>query len=82
MHKVILKGELARIQFHKRHNFFILQKEFPKAKFIAMDTACKYWPWLQKVDKDRSEQQEPLLSVMHAKSHTWTCQVSILNMVY
>ena len=41
-----------------------------------MDTVCRYWPWLERLDSVMASKQKPLLSVMHAKSHSWGCQVS------
>lgn len=46
-----------------------------------MDIACKYFPYLQKVTKEFPDLQtildmKPLLSVMHAKAHTWKCEVT------
>ena len=61
------------------HFYFIYQKQFPTARYIAHDTICKYWPWLQKLDGITAERQKPILSVMHAKSHSWNCQVSSNN---
>lgn len=40
-----------------------------------MDTICKYWPWLQQVDKTRQGTNKPLLSSMHGRAHLWACQM-------
>lgn len=53
---------------------------FPNASFLWSDVICQYWPWAQKLTTTHSELQEtmkatPCLSVMHAKAHSWPCQV-------
>ncbi|XP_077083156.1 uncharacterized protein LOC143736298 [Siphateles boraxobius] len=49
-------------------------------KFFCSDVACKYFPYLQRVSKQCPELQSlldmhPFLSVMHAKAHSWKCEV-------
>ncbi|KAI9537927.1 hypothetical protein NQZ68_020910 [Dissostichus eleginoides] len=58
-----------------------LQKELmpAKAKFFAMDVACKYWPYMEKAARVLPALQElttmkPFLSVMHA-SHATKCEI-------
>ncbi|XP_028403336.1 uncharacterized protein LOC114526041 [Dendronephthya gigantea] len=43
--------------------------------FLWYDVVCQYWPWLIKHDPVLADQTKPGLSVMHAKAHSWTCQV-------
>ncbi|XDV13820.1 hypothetical protein PO909_002147 [Leuciscus waleckii] len=48
--------------------------------FFAMDVACKYWPYLQRVREKCPELQDlltmrPFLSVFHAKAHDFKCEV-------
>ncbi|KAL2091473.1 hypothetical protein ACEWY4_013736 [Coilia grayii] len=48
--------------------------------FFCSDVACRYWPYLQRVASVCPELKHllgmhPLLSVMHAKAHEWTCEV-------
>ena len=57
--------------------FYILQKQFPGAKFIALDIMCKYSVWLAKIDPGLFASQKRFLSVMHAKAHNWNCQVCL-----
>lgn len=51
-------------------------------QYLWQDVICKYWPWAKKqaCKDDRFEQavtnMKPALSVMHAKAHQWSCQVS------
>ncbi|ROI93617.1 hypothetical protein DPX16_3287 [Anabarilius grahami] len=59
-----------------------LQKQMAckTVKFFAMDVACKYWPYLQRVTEKCPELQEllnmrPFLSVFHAKAHDFKCEV-------
>ncbi|KAG1952334.1 hypothetical protein F2P79_010255 [Pimephales promelas] len=51
-----------------------------KIKFFCSDVACKYFPYVQRVSKQCPELQSlldmhPFLSVMHAKAHSWKCEV-------
>lgn len=59
-----------------------LQKELmpAKAKFFAMDVACKYWPYLEKAARVLPALQEltemkPFLSVIHAQAHATKCEI-------
>lgn len=54
--------------------------------FFCCDVACRYWPYLQRVASVCPEfrhllDMHPLLSVMHAKAHDWTCEVYHLKTV-
>lgn len=54
-----------------------LQKEYLLSRsvdFFWCDVICKYWPWLKKKDSFAAA-MKPALSVMHAKAHSWSCQV-------
>ncbi|XP_064390969.1 uncharacterized protein LOC135338816 isoform X2 [Halichondria panicea] len=59
---------------------YLHTKYFSKAKCVWADVMCQYWPWAKsKVNscpetKDAMSSQ-PCLSVMHAKAHSWHCQV-------
>ncbi|XP_028977256.2 uncharacterized protein LOC105009293 isoform X4 [Esox lucius] len=60
-----------------------LQKELmpAKAQFFAMDVACKYWPYLEKVASVLPALQElttmkPFLSIMHARAHATKCEIN------
>ncbi|XDV36643.1 hypothetical protein PO909_006385, partial [Leuciscus waleckii] len=60
-----------------------LQRELmpAKAQFFAMDVACKYWPYLEKVASVLPALQElttmkPFLSVMHARAHATKCEIN------
>ncbi|ROL41599.1 hypothetical protein DPX16_22942 [Anabarilius grahami] len=51
-----------------------------KAKFFAMDVACKYWPYLEKSARVLPALQEltemkPYLSIMHARAHASKCEI-------
>ncbi len=54
--------------------------------FMAQDVICKFFPWLKKVLESRPDdmtlqvlsQLKPYLGVMHAKAHSWSCQVSTI----
>nr|XP_024658466.1 uncharacterized protein LOC112434927 [Maylandia zebra] len=48
--------------------------------FLCSDVACKYFPYLTKVAQQCPElrnllSMRPFLSVMHAKAHTWKCEI-------
>ena len=65
---------------HFLHSFFSL-KGF---KFICNDVICRYWPYACKVSRllpqfeANTKNMKPFLSRMHAKCHTWYCQVKSL----
>ncbi len=59
--------------------------------FMAQDVICRFFPWLKKVldakPGDTTLQAlsnlKPYLGVMHAKAHSWPCQVTtIANVLY
>ena len=65
------QGEIYAYPYH-------LQATFMKSNSVQYywsDVACKYHPWLQKVDFNLSNTMKPALSVMHAKAHSSSCQV-------
>ncbi|XP_045585129.2 uncharacterized protein [Procambarus clarkii] len=47
--------------------------------FICQDIICKYWPWALKISSREQKfslgQGKPFLGVLHAKGHSWYCQV-------
>ena len=51
--------------------------------FLMQDVICKYWPWTSQVKFpcDAAYRMIPRLPVMHAKAHTWHCQVVLYNYV-
>ncbi|XP_067305976.1 uncharacterized protein [Pseudorasbora parva] len=60
-----------------------LQKELSprNVQFMCTDVICKYWPYLQRVANICPEfspllDMKPFLSVMHAKAHSWKCEVN------
>ncbi|XP_077055098.1 uncharacterized protein LOC143706739 isoform X1 [Siphateles boraxobius] len=59
-----------------------LQKELTRrnVQFMCTDVICKYWPYLKRVVNDSPElspllDMKPFLSVMHAKAHSWKCEI-------
>lgn len=64
-------GEVYGYAHYLQTNYFIPLN----VNFFWYDVVCKYWPWLQKHDKLNADKMKPALSVMHAKAHSWTCQV-------
>ena len=48
-------------------------------KFMWEDVICKYWPWAQRISSLSCSAAlsciTPALSIMHGKSHSWSCQV-------
>lgn len=85
-HGVLLKGlNMFRGEIFAYPLF--LQKELAAQNvgFFCSDVVCKYWPYLQKVVRHCPELQglltmHPFLSIMHAKAHSWMCEVMIANL--
>ncbi len=58
--------------------------------FVAQDVICKFYPWLMKVLQSKEDDQslqalrelKPFLGVMHAKAHSWSCQVMSIIMYF
>ncbi|XP_067944862.1 uncharacterized protein [Watersipora subatra] len=72
-HCFLLKGlDMTRGEIYAYP--YTMQREFQGAKFIALDTMCRYWPWLERLER-LPQQQRPFLSIMHAKAHRWSCQM-------
>ena len=65
------RGEIYSYAHFLQTNYLI-----PKgAEYFWYDVVCMYWPWLKKNGCDVVEKMKPALSVMHAKAHSWSCQV-------
>ena len=65
------RGEIYSYAHFLQTNYLI-----PKgAQYFWYDVVCMYWPWLIKNKSDAAEKMKPALSVMHAKAHSWSCQV-------
>ena len=78
-HSVILGGvNMYRGELFA-YSHFLQQKRFPNLQYFASDIVCKYWPWSQRVGQLFPEHDthdaKPFLSVMHAMSHAYYCQV-------
>ena len=48
-----------------------------KVKYMWQDVICQYWPWAEKavLSFPAALEMKPCLPAMHAKAHTWHCQV-------
>ena len=47
-----------------------------QVKYLWEDVVCKYWPWAKsKMHLFQLGTMKPCLPVMHAKAHSWHCQV-------
>ena len=47
-----------------------------KVKYLWEDVVCKYWPWaISKQHLFEMGTMKACLPVMHAKAHSWHCQV-------
>jgi hypothetical protein len=62
---------------------YLHTKIFPGVNCVWADVICLYWPWaLSKASKlpelEGAMSAQPCLSVMHAKAHSWHCQVNKL----
>ena len=69
----MFQGELYGYALYIQ-NFFMIPRN---VKFMWCDVICKYWPWAKKVDEEVTKIMLPALSVMHAKGHGPSCQVSL-----
>ena len=67
------QGELFGYAYHLQSTFMTKNS----VKYIWSDVACKYYPWLQKIDSELSKTMIPALSTMHAKAHSSQCQVRL-----
>ena len=57
-------------------NFIHQKKMIPAGvNYFWEDIVCKYWKWAEKAGGLENCDMKPALSVMHAKAHSWTCQV-------
>ena len=47
-----------------------------EVKYLWQDVVCKYWPWVKnKMQLFEMGNLKVCLPVMHAKAHSWHCQV-------
>lgn len=55
-----------------------------KTKYLWQDVVCQYWPWAKKaaLSTPAALEIKPCLPAMHAKAHTWHCQVRIYVCMY
>lgn len=67
----MMYGEVYGYAHYLQVNYYIPKQ----VQFFWYDVVCKYWPWLKKNDPGTAQKMNPALSVMHAKAHTWSCQV-------
>jgi len=66
-------------RFGYTHHLHINDFVNKRVRFLWQDVICQYWPWAERtpLSTDSSFQMKPCLPVMHAKAHTWHCQVYI-----
>ena len=54
-------------------------------RWLWEDVICQYWPWARRKShlfiNSRAMEMKPALSVMHAKAHSWHCQVRVVYCV-
>ncbi|XP_046863236.1 uncharacterized protein LOC124456981 [Xenia sp. Carnegie-2017] len=71
----MFRGEIYGYAHYLHMNF--LQPH--KVKYMWEDIICKYWPWALRVTSEENQNAlkniAPALSIMHGKSHSWSCQV-------
>lgn len=64
-------------------NFIHQKKMIPASvNYFWEDIVCKYWKWAEKAGGLENCGMKPALSVMHAKAHSWTCQVWIIMVIH
>ena len=71
----------VKLSYSFGYPHYLHTKKFSKTRCVWADVMCQYWPWaLSKVDScpeaKEAMSSQPCLSVMHAKAHSWHCQVS------
>lgn len=71
----MFRGEIYGYAHYLHMNFL-----YPNnVKFMWEDVICKYWPWAQRISSPSCSTAlssiTPALSIMHGKSHSWSCQV-------
>ncbi|XP_069191380.1 uncharacterized protein [Procambarus clarkii] len=58
---------------------YLQMNRLQNVSFICQDIICKYWPWALKISSREQQfslrQGKPFLGVLHAKGHSWYCQV-------
>jgi len=68
------------------YTHYLHMYDFParKVKYVFQDVICQYWLWVNQVNFPSSNALEmvPCLPIMHAKAHTWPCQVSKQQLNY
>ena len=62
------------------YTHYLHTKIFPRVKCVWADVICQYWPWVLSkangsLELKTAMSAHPCLSVMHAKAHSWHCQV-------
>lgn len=77
----MFRGEIFAYPLYLQRTISTLHPEF-----FCSDVICKYWPYLKRVVAQCPEmanllEMKPFLSVMHAKAHSWTCEVICNNYI-
>ena len=67
------QGDIYAYPYHLQSTFMKDQQ----VKYTWSDVACKYHPWLEKVDHDLNKTMVPALPDMHAKAHSTSCQLTV-----
>ena len=87
-HGILLKGlNMFRGEIFAYPLYLQKQLASLNVQFFCSDVVCKYWPYLQRVVGHCPELRDllnmrPFLSIMHAKAHSWMCEVIIANGFY
>ena len=55
-------------------------------QWIWLDVICQYWQWARNKStifpESQAMEMKPALSVMHAKAHSWACEVCACTFQY
>lgn len=87
-HGILLKGlNMFRVEIFAYPLYLQKQLAPHNIQFFCSDVVCKYWPYLQRIVGHSPELQDllnmrPFLSIMHAKAHSWICEVLIISHYY
>ena len=72
------RGEIYAYPLFLRQHF-----QTPKpVMFFLQDVICKYWPWLNHVNKKLASATKPALSVMHGKGMPGTVRYPLSSKIY
>jgi len=85
MHNVYISCTIPYALHRYGYSHYLHEKIFApnNVEWLWQDVICQYWGWAQGkhplFPQSRAMDMKPALSVMHAKAHSWHCQVIFLK---